>query len=148
MVIVVRISLRRTGEYHGAEGIHEHQRRFVLFHFGADALQHHVQITLEHFLRQVDQMDRTVDRRVIEEIELLLVAQHLQRRLAQHRQIQSRALRCRHREHHLMSERGLAAAGRPRNEVERELRQAAAQHFVQARHAGRQAIDFHFGDHV
>jgi hypothetical protein len=37
-------------------------------------------------------------------------------------------------------QRGLAAAGRPGEQVERELGQAAAEHLVEARYAGWQSM--------
>ena len=43
---------------------------------------------LEHLLAQVDEADRAVDLVRVEEGELLLVAQHLERRLAQHGEVQ------------------------------------------------------------
>ena len=98
-------------------------------------------------VRQIDEADGVVDRLAVEEVELLLVAQHLQRRLAKHGEIERRALRRRQCEHHLVRQRGLAATGRPCDEVERELRQSTAKHFVQAGHAGGQAVDRHFVGH-
>jgi hypothetical protein len=80
----------------------------------------------------------------VEEVELLLVAQHLQRRLAEHGEVQRRALGRGQREHDLVRQRGLAAAGLAGDQVERELRQAAAEHLVQAGHAGGQAVDGRF----
>ena len=46
-----------------------------------------------------------------------------------------------------MRQRGLAAAGRAGDQVERKLRQSSAQHLVQPWHAGSQAVDSYFGAH-
>ena len=145
--VVVRVALGLAREHHGTEGVDEDERRTVRFDLGDDAAQHLVEVARQGVVRQVDEANRAVDRLAVEEIELLLVAQHLQRRLAQHREVQRGALRRRQREHHLVRQRRLAAAGRARDEVERELRQSAAEHLVQARHAGGQAVDRHFGGH-
>src|SRR5688572_23686745 len=109
----------------------------VRFHLSDDAMQYLVEIARRDVVRKVDEMDRSVDQLAVEEIELLLIAQHLQRRLTQHCEIERRALRRRQCEHYLVRQRGLTATGRPSDEVEREFRQPPPQHFVQARYTGR-----------
>jgi predicted GIY-YIG superfamily endonuclease len=62
----------------------------------------------------------------LEEGELLLVAQHLQRRLAQHGEEQGAPFGRRMGEHDLVRQRRLAAAGRAGDQGKREFGQAAA----------------------
>ena len=80
---------------------------------------------------------------VVEERELLLVAQHLDGRLAQHGEVERRPLRGGVGEHDLVRQRGLAASGGAGDDVEGVLGQAAAEDFVEARHAGGQLPDDH-----
>ncbi len=80
---------------------------------------------------------------MVEEGELLLVAQHLDGRLAQNREVECGPLRGGIRKHDLMGEGGFTASGRPGNDIERVFRQPAAQDLIQTGHAGRQAPDRH-----
>ena len=75
--------------------------------------QHPVEVAGHGVVGQVDEAHAVVDGLAVEEVELLLVAQHLQRRLAQHGEVERRALRRGQREHDLVRQRGLAAARRP-----------------------------------
>jgi hypothetical protein len=113
----------------------------VLPYRGGDPAQHLVEISRCRLVAEVDEADAGVDFVGIEELELLLVPHHLQRRLTQHREVQRRPLGCRQGKHQLMCQRGFAGAGRSGDDVERILRQPAAEHFVESRHAGGQAID-------
>ena len=126
---------------HRAERVDEDQARPVLLDFGHHAGQHLLEVTGGGLLRQVDEPDAAVDLAAVEKLELLLVAQHLQRGFAQYREIQGGTLGRGQREHELVRQRGLAAAGRPGDDVERELRQPAAEHLVQSGHPGFQAFD-------
>jgi hypothetical protein len=63
----------------------------------------------------------------VEEAELLLVAQHLDRRLAHRREEQRLAAGTGQPEHDLLGKGRLAAAGRAADDVEGQLGQAAAQ---------------------
>ena len=58
------------------------------------------------------------DLRVVEEAELLLVTQHLQRRLAEHREVQRLPVGCRVGEHELVRQRGLPCSRLPDDDVE------------------------------
>ena len=79
----------------------------------------------------------------IEERELLLVAQHLDGRLAQHGEVQRGPLRRGVGEHDLMRQRGLAASGRAGDDVEGIFGQAAAEDLIEPGHAGGQLADNH-----
>src|SRR5471032_30194 len=112
-----------------------------------NAPQYLVQVARQGVVGQVDITNRPVDGGVVEKIELLLVAQHLQRRLTEHGKEQRRALRRGQGEHHLVREGGFAAAWRAGDQVERKLRQATAQDLVQSWHTRGQTVDSHFGAH-
>src|SRR6266849_4251341 len=84
-------------------------------------------------MRQIDKADRPFGHLVrVEETELLLVAEHLDWRLAHDREIQRRALARRIREHNLMRQSGLARARRSSDEVEGILRKAPIEHGIEA----------------
>ena len=136
-----------AGKDHRTERIHEDQPGVAGGDLVGDALEYLVEVAAHGVLGQADEAHAVVDGLGFEEVELLLVAQHLQRRLAQHSEIDRGALWRGQREHDLVRQRGLAAARLAGDEVERELRQAAAEHLVQARHAGGQAVDDRFGGH-
>ena len=108
-----------------------------------DLLQDRVQVVVQHDLAQVDKPDGGVQLGRVEELELLLVAEHLDGRLAQHGEVQGRPIRGGVGEHHLVGEGGLPAPGGPGDDVEGVLRQPAAQDLVQPRHPGRQVPDRH-----
>jgi hypothetical protein len=97
--------------------------------------------------RQVHEAHAVVEGLAVEKVELLLVAQHLQRWLAQHREIQRWPLHRGQRKHHLVCQRGFATTGLASGQVERELRQTAARHLVQPGYACGQAVDGYFGHH-
>ncbi len=111
------------------------------FHLSDDSLPHLFQPTLHGLLGQVDEPERTVDRLTIEEIELLLVPEHLQRRLAQHGEIKRGSLRGRKCKHNLVRKGRLAATRRARDQVERELGKPAAEDVIEPGNAGVQAIN-------
>jgi hypothetical protein len=104
--------------------------------FRDDSPQHPGDIARGRVFCKVDEADTAVELVEVEEVELLLVAQHFQRRLTNCREVECRALgRCQ-REHDLVRQGGLAAAGLTGDEIEGELRQAAPEYFVEPRHAG------------
>ena len=72
----------------------------------------------------------------VEEVHLLLVAQHLDRRLAEHGEVEGGPLRGGVREHDLMRQRGLARPRRAGDQVEGVLGQPAAEDFIEAGDAG------------
>src|SRR5690606_16086816 len=117
------------------------------FDLGDDATQNLIEIAPQCVVRKIDEADRVTDRLAVEEIELLLVTQHFQRRLTEHGQIQRGPFWSRQCEHHLMRECGLAATRWPCDEIERVLRQTPAQHLVQTGNAGSEAVDDHFAVH-
>ena len=133
--------------HHRAERVDEDVAGRVLRHLFGDARHQALEVALQQVRRQVDVADRLVELRHVEEAELLLVPQHLQRRLSQHGEEQRARVGLRQREHHLVGQRRLAAAGRAGDEVERELGDAAAQQLVEAGHAGRQASNRDFVIH-
>ena len=137
----------RLGLDHRTERVDKHQRRIVAGDLFDDAAQHPAQITGHRVLGQADEAHAVVDRCAVKKLELLLVAQHLERRLAQHREIECRPLGRGQRKHDLVRERGLAAARKPGDQVERELGQATAQQLIQAKYTGGQLVDLDFGVH-
>ena len=130
---------RRAGRYEvdeAAEGVDDDHRGPDVLDLFDDALQDLVQIQFHDGFSQVQELHRRAHSGDVEEVELLLVAQQLERRLAHERDEQPGGLDRRVLEQDLHRHRGLARSGRADDHVEGKLRHAAAQHFVQARHAG------------
>jgi hypothetical protein len=131
-----RLAFIATGEDYRRERIHEDQSRLAFLDFRDDSLQHPGDIARSRVFGKIDEADTAVELVEVEEVELLLVAQHFQRRLTNCREVECRAFgRCQ-RKHDLVRQGGLAATRQTGDEVEGELRQAAPEHFVQPRHAG------------
>src|SRR5476651_15433 len=133
--------------HHRTEGIDEHQAGRKVAYLVDDTRQHAVEVAVEQVGRQVDEFDRLVDLADVEEGELLLVAQHLQRRLAEHGEKQCAPFRRGQREHDLVRHRRLAAAGRAGQQVEGKLGDAATEQVVQARNSGGQSLYGYFISH-
>ena len=131
-----RVGLRLA--HHGAERVHHDDAGVGRLDLLDDLLQDRAQVLLQHELAEVDEADRAVQLGRVEERELLLIAQHLDGRLAQHGEVQGRPLRGGVGEHDLMRQRGLSASGGAGDDVEGVLGQPAAEDLIQARHAGRQ----------
>src|SRR6185369_9704036 len=102
----------------------------------------------ERLLRQIDEPYRCIDLLNVEKFELLLIAEHFERRFAKHGKEECGPVWACQREHDLMRERRLAGPRRAGNEIERELRHAAAQDAVESRNACRQAADRNLVGHV
>jgi hypothetical protein len=124
--------------HHGAKGIDHHDLGVGGLDLPDDLVQHGVEVLVEHGLAEVDEPDRAVELGQVEERELLLVAQHLDGRLAQHGEVDRRRLRAGVGEHDLMRQRGLTAPGSAGDDVEGVFGQAAAEDLIEARHAGGQ----------
>ena len=75
---------------------------------------------------------------------LLLIAQHFQGGFAEDGEIERGFLHRGIGENDLMRQRGFAATGRARDDVEGKFRDAAAQDVVEPAHAGRQFVDRDF----
>src|SRR5476651_762938 len=133
--------------HHRTEGIDEHQAGRKVAYLVDDTRQHAVEVAVEQVGRQVDEFDRLVDLADVEEGELLLVAQHLQRRLAEHGEKQCAPFRRGQREHDLVRHRRLAAAGRAGQQVEGKLGDAATEQVVQARNSGGHWLYSYFISH-
>jgi hypothetical protein len=103
-----------VGHDHRAKRIDKHQGRVVRLHVLGDLAQHHPQVACDGLVRQIDEANGVVHLVAVEERKLLLIAQHLQRWLAQDGEIQGRPFERGQREHHLVREGGFAAAGRAR----------------------------------
>ncbi len=97
-----------------AERIDEDQRRRGGLDLLCDARQHLVEIARRDLIAQIDEANRLIDLVEIEERELLLITQHLQRRFAEHGEEQRRPLPRRQGKHDLVRQRRLAGARRPR----------------------------------
>ena len=117
------------------------ERRPHRGHFSPNALEHRVEVAARRLRGQVDEPHRRGNARRIEEIELRLVAEHLDRRFAEHREIERRPFTRRVGEQNLLHERRLSRPWRARDEVERKLAQAAAEDSVEARHARGDVAD-------
>src|SRR5450830_1325280 len=115
--------------------------------FADDPSQYLVQVTGQGVVGQVDIANRLVNRFVVEKFELLLIAQHLQRRLTEDGKKQRRTLRRSQGKHHLVRQGSFATPWRAGDQVERKLRQASAQDLVQSWHTSGQTVDSHFGIH-
>ena len=75
-----------------AERIDEDQRRREGLDLLRDARQHLVEIARRDVVAQIDEANRLIDLVEVEERELLLITQHLQRRFAEHGEEQRRPL--------------------------------------------------------
>ena len=145
---VARIVVAGAGQHDGAERIDEDQCRIERFDFLDNAFEHEIKIAAQGVLGQIDETDGLIDRVGVEEIELLLIPQHFQRRFAQHGEVQRATLWADQREHDLVGQRGLAAAGRTGDEIEGEFGKTPAQNLIQAGHTGRQSMDGYFACHA
>ena len=76
----------------------------------------------------------------VEERHLLLITQHLERGLTDHREVERRALGSGVGERELVNQGGLAGARRTGHQVERILGQTTTEHLVQTRDARRQQL--------
>ena len=129
--------------HHGAERVHHHDARIGRLDFLDDRVEDRAEILVEHDLAEVDEADSRVHLGGVEERILLLIAQHFDGRLAQYGEVDRGPLRGGVGEHDLVRERSLPAPRRAGEDVERVLGQAAAEDFVQARHAGGQLSNRH-----
>ena len=129
--------------HHGAERVHHDDARFGRIDLLDDGVEDSAEILVQDDLAEVDEADGSVHLGRVEERELLLVAQHLDGRLAQHGEVQRRSLWGGVGEHELMRQRGLTASGSAGDDVERVLGQTAAEDFIKARNAGRQLLNLH-----
>ena len=116
------------------KGVHDYNARRKFVHPGLDRRQDLTQIVRQGLIVQVRELHDIVHLRHVKERELLLVPQHLERRLTEDREVQGRTLRRRIREHELVGERRLAAPGFADDEIERVLGPAAAQDGIQLPH--------------
>jgi hypothetical protein len=82
-----QIAVDRAVWFQGAEGIDDHNLWSQLLHLADNGVQHAAQIVTQHLFRQIDEMNDVVHLRQVEEGELLLIAQHLERRLPQQREV-------------------------------------------------------------
>ena len=85
-------SIQGTFRRQRAERIHDDDSRRQLFDLGNNRVQHSAQIVTEYLLSEVDEMNHVVHLGHVEEGELPLIAQHLERRLPQQREVDGRAL--------------------------------------------------------
>ena len=118
-----------------AKRIDEHNAGVRCLDLLNDPREDLVQRSTDEVLAEIDEADRLIHPFHIEECVLLLIAQHLQRRLADNRKVDGFGLRTGESKHDLLRERGLARAGCAGNEIEGELRQAPAQNLVESWHA-------------
>jgi hypothetical protein len=129
----------RGGPGHRAEGIDDDHAGVRGFHLPDDARQELLQRAVNHFMAQIDVSDRLVHACQVEERVLLLIAQHLEGRFADHREVQRGTLGTGEREHDLLRERRLPRTRGAGNEIEGELRQASTQDLVESGNASGKA---------
>ena len=130
--------------HHRAKRIHHHHRRTERGDLLDDFCEHRVQILFHHHIAEVDEANGLAQLRFVEEGILLLIAQHLYRRFAQHGEIKRRFSDGRVGEYDLMRQRGFATPRCARDDVEGKFREAATQDLVEAAHAGRQCANRDF----
>src|ERR1700733_5032034 len=90
-----------------AERVHEHQSGRVGLDFLDDSRQYPVKLSQSNIVAQIDETNRVIDPVELEISELLLITEHLQRRLTEHGEKYRRPLLRRHGEHQLVRERRL-----------------------------------------
>ena len=128
--------------HHGAERVHDDDARLGGLDLFDDAIENGAEVLVQDALAEVDEAECSIHLGMVEERELLLIAQHLDGRLAQHGEVQRRALRGGVGEHDLMRERGLAASRSAGDDIEGELGQAAAEDLIEAGHSGGQNAEW------
>ncbi len=93
-------------------------------------VEHAAESLVQQHLPQVDELDHVPHFGRVEEAQLLLIAEHFERRLAEHAEVKRRARSGRRGKHDLMDQSRLARTGRAGDQVERIFRHPAAQHLV------------------
>ena len=124
----------RDSPEHRPKRVDHHESRLGALDLVHDALEHDAQIPLECLVAQVHVADRRAKHRRIEEIELLLIPQQLDRGLAEHGEEERGTRGGRVREHDLLGERRLPGACVPGDQVEGIFGEPAPQHRVEAWH--------------
>ncbi len=84
----LELRFRGARARNGAERVDDDEARVDRFDLGEHALHHAVEILIHGFGAEVHEANRSADLARIEEGVLLGVAQHLQRRLAEHREVE------------------------------------------------------------
>ncbi len=110
----------------GAERVDDDEPGVGLLDFVDNSLEHGGKVVPQHFLGQINEAHRRPNELGPEEAKLALVANHLERRLAEDREIQRRPLDGRVVKDDLLRQRGLPRARAAGDKIEREFRQAAA----------------------
>ena len=128
---------RRQLPHHRTKRIDGDERGQPFPDLGDDALEDRVEASGGRFRGQIDEAHRRRNARRIKERELALVADHLDRRLAEHREVQRRAFGRGVREQHLLNERRLAGAGRSGDHIKGILTKAAPHDGVESGNAAR-----------
>ncbi len=127
--------------HHRAKRVDEHELWVGSLDLPDDALQHALEAMFEELGAAVQEPDAARNLRAVEESILLLVAEHLQRRLTQDGHVECRPFGSRGGEHELMGERRLSAAHSPGDQVERELRDSSAENFIETSNSRGQPVD-------
>jgi len=127
--------------FHGAERIHHHDARTGRRDLPDDFLKDAVRAALPQHVSQIEKADGLAQLGFVEERKLLLVAQHFHGGFAENGKIERRFFWRRVGKNNLVSQRGLAATRRARDDVEGKFRNAAAQDFVEPAHSGRKFMD-------
>lgn len=115
--------------------------RSLALDLARDPLQDLGQVPLHDLGTEIDELDGGTGELRIEEAKLALVAEHLQGRLAEYREIQRRSLDGGIREHDLVGQRRLSRARAAGDQVEREFREPTSEHDVEAGHSAGNTPD-------
>src|ERR1019366_7340190 len=134
----------RRCAHHGAKGIHHHDARIDRRDPLGNFIENCIQILSQYHVAEVDKADGVAKLGFVEERILLLVAQHFYGGFAKDGEKERGVFRRGIGENNLMNQGGFAAPRRAGDDVERKLRDTAAQDVVEAVHAGRYFSDRDF----
>src|ERR1019366_3227742 len=138
----LQLAARPCGErasHHSPKGVDDDDSWTRFLELVLDGFQHRRHPSVERLIAEVDEPNRAIAHfGGIEERVLLLIAQHLDGRLADDAEVHGLPREARVREHDLMRQRCLAAPWAAGDQIEGEFRNPAAQDFVEARNTGWQ----------
>ena len=124
-----------------AKRIHHDDAGLRLLDFRNNLLKHAVEVATHHLFTEINEVDGGAGETGIEKTELLLISQHLDRWLAQDREIDGGSFRGCVGEYDLMRERCLARARTTRNKIEGEFGKSTAEHRVESWYSGDEILN-------
>jgi len=135
VTLAVGITEPRAGDQR-PDGVDDHDAGIEALHLALDGFEDSLEAALQGFFIEVDEADELGDLVAVEERELLLIAQHLEGRLAQHREEEHPAPGGAAGEGDLVRQGRLARPGAAGDQVERVLGEPASDHGVKPGHPG------------